>query len=134
MGKLKNTKNKKFTSLAWILAALVLVVAIVINMIVARLNRSWDLSPNKQFSLSNTSSRYLDELDAENVTVDFYFLLKMDQLEADAETVELYQVLKEYASHSCINFVDVDPDKDLDQVETIKGDNNYNLSTGCDPV
>ena len=130
MGKLKNTKNKKFTSLAWILAALVLVVAIVINMIVARLNRSWDLSPNKQFSLSNTSSRYLDELDAENVTVDFYFLLKMDQLEADAETVELYQVLKEYASHSCINFVDVDPDKDLDQVETIKGDNNYNLSTG----
>ena len=37
MGKLKNTKNKKFTSLAWILAALVLVVAIVINMIESQL-------------------------------------------------------------------------------------------------
>lgn len=69
-----------------LLAVLVLVIAIILNMIVARLGISWDISPNKQYSLSDTTESYLDKLDQENVTVDFYLLAKMDELESDAST------------------------------------------------
>ena len=65
--KFRNWKNTKFASMAWILAILVLVIAIILNMIVARLDFSWDISPNKQYSLSSTTESYLDQLDQDNV-------------------------------------------------------------------
>ena len=52
-----NWKNTKFAGMAWILAILVLVIAVVLNMIVSRLDFSWDISPNKQYSLSSTTDR-----------------------------------------------------------------------------
>ena len=53
--RFRNWKNTKFSSVAWIMAILVLVIAVVINMIIARLDFSWDISPNKQYSLSSTT-------------------------------------------------------------------------------
>ena len=43
-----NWKNTKFAGMAVTLAILVLVIAVVLNMIVSRLDFSWDISPNKQ--------------------------------------------------------------------------------------
>ena len=48
-----NWKNTKFAGMAVTLAILVLVIAVVLNMIVSRLDFSWDISPNKQYSLSS---------------------------------------------------------------------------------
>ena len=62
--KFRNWKNTKFAGMAWILAILVLVIAIVLNMIISRLDFSWDISPNKQYSLSSTTEKYLDQLDS----------------------------------------------------------------------
>ena len=56
-----NWKNTKFAGMAVTLSILVLVIAVVLNMIVSRLDFSWDISPNKQYSLSSTTEKYLDQ-------------------------------------------------------------------------
>ena len=51
-----NKKNRKFTALAWVLAILVLVVAIPLNLIFDRLNVTMDMTPNSMYSLSKTTT------------------------------------------------------------------------------
>ena len=128
--RFRNWKNTKFSSVAWIMAILVLVIAVVINMIIARLDFSWDISPNKQYSLSSTTESYLDELDQKGVTVDFYLLSKLDDLEKDTESLSLYRALLAYSAHDCINLISFDPNKDDATMEKINSDNAYTLSTG----
>ena len=59
--KFHNSKNKKFSSIAWIMAVLVIVIAVILNMIVSQLDLGWDVSPNKQYSLGKTTTAYLDD-------------------------------------------------------------------------
>lgn len=128
--KFRNWKNTKFASMAWILAILVLVIAIILNMIVARLDFSWDISPNKQYSLSSTTESYLDQLDQDNVSVDFYVLVKEEDLESSLDSLTLYRALQAYDAHESINLIWVDPDTDTDTMERINSDNAFTLSTG----
>lgn len=107
-----NWKNTKFAGMAWILAILVLVIAIVLNMIISRLDFSWDISPNKQYSLSSTTEKYLDQLDSEGKTVDFYVLTTEESLKNDMDSLTLYRALEEYDAHKSINLIWVDPDTD----------------------
>ncbi len=123
-------KNAMFSGMAWLLVVLILVVAIVLNMIVSRLDFTADISPNKQFSLTSTTEDYLDELDAEGTTVDFYLLVDMDDLAADLDTLTLYRTIVAYASHDCINLIDFDPNVDDTLFDTINPDGDYSLSTG----
>ena len=134
-----NWKNTKFAGMAWILAILVLVIAIVLNMIISRLDFSWDISPNKQYSLSSTTEKYLDQLDSEGKTVDFYVLTTEESLKNDMDSLTLYRALEEYDAHKSINLIWVDPDTDNDTMEKINSDNAFTLSTGdmifiCDNV
>ena len=134
-----NWKNTKFAGMAVTLAILVLVIAVVLNMIVSRLDFSWDISPNKQYSLSSTTEKYLDQLDSEGKTVDFYILTTKDSLENDMSSLTLYRALEAYDAHKSINLIWVDPDTDNDTMEKINSDNAFTLSTGdmvfiCDNV
>ena len=52
-------KNKRYTALAWILAILVLAVAVPLNLIIERLNVNFDMTPNSMYSLSKTTTDYL---------------------------------------------------------------------------
>jgi uncharacterized membrane-anchored protein YhcB (DUF1043 family) len=128
--KFRNWKNTKFSSMAWILAILVLIIAVILNMIVARLDLNWDVSPNKQYSLSSTTESYLDQMDKDGVSVDFYILTTQEELEADLETLTLYRALLAYDAHDSINLIWVDPETDNDTMEKINGDNALTLSTG----
>lgn len=134
-----NWKNTKFAGMAVTLSILVLVIAVVLNMIVSRLDFSWDISPNKQYSLSSTTEKYLDQLDSEGKTVDFYILTTKDSLENDMSSLTLYRALEAYDAHKSINLIWVDPDTDNDTMEKINSDNAFTLSTGdmvfiCDNV
>lgn len=128
--KFRNWKNTKFASVAWLLAILILIIAIVFNMIIGRLRLSWDISPNKQYSLSKTTESYLDELDKNGTKVDFYLLAEMEDIEADTSSLTLYRTLLAYAAHDCINLIDFDPNTDDATMEKINSDNAYTLSTG----
>ena len=89
--KFHNFKNKKFSSIAWIMAVLVIVIAVILNMIVSQLDLGWDVSPNKQYSLGKTTTAYLDELDQNGTKIDFYVLAKMDDIKDSVDTLALYR-------------------------------------------
>ena len=130
MAKIRNAKNKIFTSFAWIITILILAVAIIVNMVVAKLDFNIDVSVQKLFSLSETSSEYLDQLDEEGVQVDLYLLMEMNELEDDSSTRSLYRALVEYDDHECVNIIDFDPNEDEAMLEKINPDNIYSLNTG----
>ena len=130
MAKIRNAKNKIFTSFAWIIAILILVIAIIINVVVAKLDFNIDVSVQKLFSLSETSSEYLDQLDEEGVTVDMYLLMEMNELEDDSSTRSLYRALVEYDKHDCVNIIDFDPNEDEETLAKINPDNIYSLNMG----
>ena len=48
-------KNKRYTALAWILAILVLAVAVPLNLIIERLNINFDMTPNSMYTLTDTT-------------------------------------------------------------------------------
>lgn len=130
MAKIKNTKSKIFTSFAWIIATLILVVAIIINIIVAKLDFNIDVSVQKLFSLSKTSTEYLDKLDSDGTKIDMYLLMDMKKLEDDSTTRSLYRALVEYDDHECINLIDFDPNENEEMMEKINPDNVYTLNQG----
>lgn len=130
MARTRNAKNKIFTSFAWIIAILILVIAIVINIVVAKLDFNIDVSVQKLFSLSETSQNYLDELDEEGASVDMYLLMEMNELEDDSATRSLYRALVEYDAHESINLIDFDPNENEDMLQKINPDNIYSLNMG----
>ncbi len=124
----QTNKNKKFTALAWSLAALVLVIAILLNLIVGRLNITFDMTPNSLYTLTPTTTEYLEQLDAQGEKVDVYFLGKMEELEAELELLALYRTLLAYDEYECFNLIDIDPDANPEILKELNPDNFYNLS------
>lgn len=125
-----NKKNKRFTALAWVLAILVLAVAVPLNLIFDRLNLTADMTPNSLYSLSKTTTNYLDELDSRGITVDVYFLMELEELDNDLELLALYRTIQNYDAHPCFNLIDFDPDTDPAQLRKLNPNNKYNLSSG----
>lgn len=123
-------KNKRFTALAWILAILVLGVAVPLNLIFERMNVNFDMTPNSMYTLTETTKNYLDELDAKGVTVDVYFLTELEELEGDLECLALYRTLLAYKEHPCFNLIDFDPDTEPEKLREINPDGVFNLSSG----
>ena len=123
-------KNKRFTAIAWILAILVLAVAVPLNLIFERLNINFDMTPNSMYTLTDTTKEYLEELDAKGVKVDVYFLTKLEDLQSDLECLALYRTLLAYKEHPCFNLIDFDPDTEPERLRSINPDNKFNLSSG----
>ena len=125
-----NSKNRKYTLLAWLLALMVLVVAVPLNLIFDRMDRNFDMSSNSLYTLSKTTADYLDMLDAEGIVVDVYFLQDMDELEKDLEWLALYRTLLAYDEHKCFNLVAFDPDLEPERLRKLNPDNAFNFSGG----
>lgn len=123
-----NSKNKKFTTLAWALAALVLAVAIPFNLIFSRLNINLDMTPDSLYTLTKTTTDYLDSLDEQNIVVDVYFLGELEELEGELELLALYRTLLAYKEHPCFHLIDFDPDTNPKILSDINPNNFYNLS------
>ena len=85
-----NGKNRRYALLAWILALLVLAVAVPVNLIFERIDCNFDMTSNDLYTLSKTTTDYLDELDSQGIVVDVYFLEEMEELEKDLEWLALY--------------------------------------------
>ncbi len=125
-----HAKNKKFTAIAWALAALMLAVMIPLNLIFERLDIDFDMTSNSMYTLTKTTTDYLDSLDQKGVVVDVYFLTPMEELEGETEVLALYQTLLAYDEHPCFNLIDIDPDTEPQALKELNPDGFYNLSDG----
>ncbi|MBR5372109.1 MAG: Gldg family protein [Oscillospiraceae bacterium] len=121
------SKNKKYTLLAVVLSVLVLIVAVPVNLIFDRLNVYVDMTPNSLYTLTPKTEEYLKSLDEENITVDVYFLTKMEEIEKDLNLLALYRTLLAYDAHECFNLIDFDSDAEPEKLKDLNPDNIYNL-------
>ena len=124
----KSTQSKKrsFSAYAAILAALVLAVAIVLDLMASRLNVVWDMTPSRLYELSDTTKSYLQSLDKK---VDIYFLIDMDVLSTDTSSMALYHAMEEYASFDNVELIDFEPDDDPETTKKLQSE-GYSLSRG----
>lgn len=113
----KTKKSHGFTAVALVFAAISLAIVVLINLMVSRLNITWDMTSSGMYKLTDSTRDYLDSLDKE---VNFYFLFDMDVLSTDTDSMPLYNAMKEYSKYDCINFQAFDPDDDPDKIKEFK--------------
>ncbi|MGN1481204.1 Gldg family protein, partial [Porcipelethomonas sp.] len=123
----KSKKNIKFTTIAWALAAMLLVIIILINIAASTIDIKFDMTPNKLYSLSQTTTDYLDSLDDE---VDIYLLMEMDEIRKDDSMLAFTSMMDQYSEYDKINLIDIDPDTNPDIVKELNPDGYLNLKEG----
>ena len=123
-------KNRRYSILAWVLALLVLAVAVPLNLIFDRINVNFDMTPNSLYTLTKTTTDYLDELDSRGEVVDVYFLATMEELESDLELLALYRTVLAYDAHDCFNLTAFDPDTNPEILKKLNPDGVFNLTAG----
>ncbi|MCR5020883.1 GldG family protein [Ruminococcus sp.] len=129
MAQKETNKRKKsfgFTAVALIFAAISLAIVVMINLMVSRLDITWDLTPTGIYKLTDTTTDYLDSVDKK---VNFYFLQDMDELSTVRELMPLYNAMKEYSSYDCINFEAFEPDSEPEKTKELKK-LGFELSSG----
>lgn len=123
-------KNKKYTAIAWSLAALILAIMIPLNLIFGRLNLNFDMTPNSMYTLTKTTTDYLDSLDEQGIVVDVYLLTPLEEMEGELEVLALYRTLLAYDAYDCFNLIDIDADTEPQILNDLNPDGFYNLNDG----
>lgn len=101
MNGMKN-KRVRYGAFSALTALLVIVVLIGINILAGNFNKTFDFTPQKQFSISEDSIEILDDIDE---PINIYYLAKTGEVDVLVDTL-----LKDYMEHSdYINYEVKDP-------------------------
>lgn len=120
-------KSLKFTIIAWALIILVVLTTIPINLIAERLNIKIDMTPNKYYTLSETSKNVLSRLN-EDVTI--YFLSDIEAVENNSSETLLARLLYQYAENEHVTLVSFDPDKKPEMASSLDPEGVLSLQLG----
>ena len=127
MGKFKFSKRSlKYGSNSLILTAIVVAIAVVINLLVGMGDLKWDLTADKLYSLSNESKIILKDIKKE---VTIYGLFDDGMIPGGTEYKDLINLLGEYKSFG-IKVTYVDPDKDPGTITTLDKDKTKGIVKG----
>lgn len=121
---IEGLKNKKvrYGAFSTLTALLVIVVLIVVNVVAGNFNKTFDFTPQKQFSISDDSIEIIETME---VPVNIYYLASTGE-----EDVYVDTLLKEYVDHSDkINYEIKDPYVNATFVNQFKTDNEE-IETG----
>ena len=125
--KIKNLLNKKslkYGTNAAIITAAVIVMAIVLNLLVGLLDLKLDLTPNKLFSLSETTENILKELDSD---VEIIGLFDDAVVSSGSEYKQVTDLLSLYAKSPRVTVRYIDPDRNPGIINQLDPDNTMNL-------
>lgn len=126
----KSKKNAKFTTIAWVMAIMLLVIIIPLNIVASLLDVQFDLTQNKMYSLTQTTEDFLSGLDKAGTKVDMYLLCDMDDVRADSELLALSKTIDAIQEYDCINFKDVDPETHPEIKEELNPEGYLQLTKG----
>ena len=128
-------KGMKVNTIAWIAAAAVLAVAVPLNLIFTKADKAIDVTPFSAYSLSDSASETLANLDKPvNMTV----LYDMDLLyegsepgEAEYMMADMFvKTMRQMEKFDKINLTEIDVITEPNKVEELDPDNLMNLSAG----
>jgi len=124
----KNLKSFKYGAASLMTAAIVIVIAVIINLIVIKLDIQWDLTTNKIFSLNKTSIDFVKKLEKE---VTIYGLYDNTTTEVGEQNSIVNELLKQYQNASSKIVVKfVDPDKDPAIISRLDPEKTKQISKG----
>jgi len=127
VGKFKfNKKALKYGSNSLILTAIVLAIAVVINLLVGMGDFKWDMTSDKIYSLSNESKTILKDIKKE---VTIYGLFDDGQIPGGSQYKEIINLLSGYKSAG-IKVTYIDPDKDPGTVTALDKDKTKGIAKG----
>ncbi|MBP1591754.1 MAG: GldG family protein [Oscillospiraceae bacterium] len=128
-------KGMKVNTIAWIAAAAVLAVAVPLNLIFTKADKSIDVTPFSAYSLSDSAVTTLSNLEKPvNMTV----LYDMDLLyegsepgEAEYMMADMFvKTMRQMEKYDKINLTEIDVITEPEKVEKLDPDNLMNLSAG----
>ncbi|HOQ06505.1 MAG TPA: GldG family protein [Clostridiales bacterium] len=122
--KILNKKSLKYGTNAAIMTAAVIVMAIVLNLLIGLLDLKLDLTPNKLFSLSETTIDILNGLDKD---VEIIGLFDDGSIASDSEYKQVTDLLSLYAKYPHITVRYVDPDKNPGIINQLDPDDSMDL-------
>ena len=120
----KYARTLKYGSNAVILIAIVVALAVFLNMLVGLMDIKWDLTPNKIFSVSSTTEELLAGLEED---VEIISLNDEAVLASNADYKKVVEILENYRSPR-IKISYVDPDKDLSVISNLDPDGMYKIT------
>lgn len=118
--KVFKSRTFKYGTNSVILIAVVVAIAVILNILVDMAQVKWDLTPNKLYSIGDTTKKILKELDKDVTIYGLFDESKISSSSADKEFVEL---LDQYAKYPHVTVEYVDPDKNPGIKKQIDPDN-----------
>jgi ABC-type uncharacterized transport system involved in gliding motility auxiliary subunit len=125
--RLFKSRSLKYGTNSIVLIAVVIAIAVLVNILVDFTGLKWDLTPNKLYSLGSTSNVILSEL-KQDVTI--YGLLDEGKIKGDADYSDVASLLEQYSKYPRIKVEYVDPDKNPGFVKDLDPDNLKNINNG----
>jgi len=125
-GRKFNKRSLKYGSNSIILTVIVVALIIVINAISGMIPLKFDLTPNKIFSISDTTKNVLKNLDMD---VTIYALTDEAQLENDSNGKKVVEILNHYKTDK-VEVKYIDPDKNPSIIEEISPSDATEISKG----
>lgn len=134
-GKVLKSRGLKYGSNSLIMIVAVIALAVVVNMLVDLTKIKWDLTPEKIFSIGDTTYEILDNLDKD---VEIIGLVDESKINDSNDLKEINEILNQYekrSSHIKVRYVDPDKnpgiykDIDPDELKDIKA-NDYVIKCG----
>ncbi|NLK86804.1 MAG: GldG family protein [Clostridiaceae bacterium] len=122
--KLFNKRSLKYGTNAVIMVVAVIAIAVLLNVVVGILDLKLDLTPNKLYSLSETTEEILGELDKD---VQIIGLFDDAAVATDSEYKQVTDLLSLYAKNPRIKVQYIDPDKNPGIINQLDPDKTMNL-------
>jgi ABC-2 type transport system permease protein len=124
--RILNSKKFKYGTNSIILIAVVIAIAVVINMLVGLTGIKWDLTPNKLYSISDTTKEILSSLDKD---VEIIGLFDEEKIISGDQYKEVTELLDKYTKYPHIKVKYIDPDRNPGIFKELDPDNLKGLST-----
>lgn len=118
--RLLKSRNLKYGTNAVVLIAAVAAIAVIVNLLVGMTDIKWDLTPNKLYSIGDTTKDILKSL---NKDVTIYGLFDDGKIGGGDEYKEVTELLSQYEKYPRIKVEYVDPDKNPGIIKELDPDN-----------
>lgn len=122
--KIFKSRNLKYGTNSFILIAAVVAIAVFVNILVDMANLKWDLTPNKIYSIGDTTKEILDGL---NKDVTIYGLFDDGKVGADDQYKEIVELLAHYEKNPRVKVEYVDPDRNPGVLKELDPDGTMDL-------
>ena len=122
--KILRSRNLKYGTNAFILIAAVVAIAALINVLVGMADVKWDLTPNKLYSISDTTKEILSKLEKDVV---IYGLFDEGKIGASDDYKEVVELLSHYEKYPRVKVEYIDTDRNPGFIKEMDPDNIRDL-------